>query len=208
MEDVTEGPTSCMAGATIMSKCVVTDGREREKWNSLSIMKRDATGDFRIERNNLFWVASPVTWVHVKVSELQLKATSEFMATQQEGLVLMSMVDITTVENTGMSLVSSATRDHMNVQELCRTNSAPYRMLWSRNVPHLSLASALKKAGSTSNQGRRVELAMVARVDEQAPSWLPTSLPWDGTGTEMICLPSFHYCHSGKLPTGSWVQGS
>lgn len=41
-----------------MCKCVVTDGREK-KQNSLSIMKRDVTGDTRVQRNSLLGVASP-----------------------------------------------------------------------------------------------------------------------------------------------------
>jgi hypothetical protein len=44
-----------------------TDGREREV-EPLSIMKRDGTGDLRVERSSPLWVASPTTWGHGEVS--------------------------------------------------------------------------------------------------------------------------------------------
>lgn len=34
---------------------------DKEKWSSLSVMKRDGTGDSGVERYSLLWVASLVT---------------------------------------------------------------------------------------------------------------------------------------------------
>ena len=42
-----------------------SDGREM--WGSLSIMKRDKTGDLKAERSNLMCVAIPDTWGHGEV---------------------------------------------------------------------------------------------------------------------------------------------
>lgn len=48
---------------------------EKEKQSSLSIVKRDRTGDMRMERNSLLGVASPVLEAMVKFqSQLLLRA--------------------------------------------------------------------------------------------------------------------------------------
>lgn len=75
-------------------------------------------------------------------------------------------------------------------------------MLSSGNLTHLSSASALDRAGPIPYPGSTVELAMVARRGlegvwmSQPQADFPTSLPWGGTGAEMIPLPPFHYWHS------------
>jgi hypothetical protein len=56
MEDVTQVPASCMATCSgshhNVQVCVGQMG-EKEKWNNLSIMKRDGTGDLRVEKSIL-----------------------------------------------------------------------------------------------------------------------------------------------------------
>jgi hypothetical protein len=40
---------------------------EKEKWSNLSIMKRDGTGDLRVERSSLLWVVSLTLCGHGEV---------------------------------------------------------------------------------------------------------------------------------------------
>lgn len=71
-----------------------------EEWRSLSIMKRDSTGDWRVE--------SATTWVHGQFpAQTATEGHAESLATQQQGLVSMSVVHITTREH-GDVLVRAA----------------------------------------------------------------------------------------------------
>ena len=57
--------------------------REKEKWGSLSVMKKDGTGDRNVERSSLCG--------HVKIT-----AMSDTLAPQQLGLVPMPVAPIST----------------------------------------------------------------------------------------------------------------
>lgn len=50
VEEVAQGPTSCVASLQLT---LVVRGQRKEKWNGLSIMTRDGTGDSRAERSSL-----------------------------------------------------------------------------------------------------------------------------------------------------------
>lgn len=68
----------------------VCDGQtgEKKKWSRLSIIKRDGTGDPRLERNSLLGVASPVIWGHDEVlarAEPSLRAMSGAKDMQPQG---------------------------------------------------------------------------------------------------------------------------
>lgn len=51
------------------------------------------------------------------------------MATQQQGLVFLSILHILRLENMGKSLVRAAAGDHVALQGLCRTGPTPH-WLW------------------------------------------------------------------------------
>ena len=52
-QEVTQRPVSCVACLHYNVQMCGGQVGDKEKWNSLSIMKRDGTGDRRVERNNL-----------------------------------------------------------------------------------------------------------------------------------------------------------
>lgn len=109
-----------------------------EKQNSLSVMKRDRTGDARAERNSLFGVA--LTLELMVKSQMSVRSISGFMAMQYQGSVSISMACITI-------------RDHADIPGLGCHCLGPWR--YPRAVqswPCHSLAVALWKAGPTSHQ--------------------------------------------------------
>jgi hypothetical protein len=61
------------------------------------------------------------------------------------------------LHNVGLSLVAADTRDHMDVQKLCR--SAPAVAL--ENWHHLSMVAVLERPGHAPHLGSAVELALV-----------------------------------------------
>lgn len=73
----------CSSNHYSVQMCGVHEGK-KEKWNGLSIMKWVETGDARVERNSLFWVASlpPETMLKCLV-KLPLKAMSASVAIQR-----------------------------------------------------------------------------------------------------------------------------
>lgn len=84
-------------GATTMCR----QRAEKEKWSSLYIVKRDVTGDRRMESRSLC-VPALLPGVMMRCqTEVPVRAMSEPMAKQQQGLVLVSMsvAHITTSEH-------------------------------------------------------------------------------------------------------------
>lgn len=75
-EDVTQGLDSHMAS---LQRDMTSGGQlgKKEKWCSLSIMKKDEIGDLRVEKTSLLWVASPATR-SIKSSQFKLSLGSMF----------------------------------------------------------------------------------------------------------------------------------
>lgn len=120
-------------------------------------MKRDGAGDVRAERNSPLWIASLAPEATVKSPPtLLLRATAGSAAMQLQHLC--SCPWLITARKHGMFLVW----DHVDVQRLERTGSAPHRF-------HLSPAEALRRAGPVPQRGSTVELVLVAKVGVSQP---------------------------------------
>ena len=94
---------------------------EKEKWNSLSIVKR---WHWRLEggeRLPVEWRALPPGAMVRSQPELPLGAMSRSVTMQWQG----SVTHITAREPS-KSLVRAAAEDHMDVQGLCRTGPTPH----------------------------------------------------------------------------------
>lgn len=97
--------------------------------------------------------------------ELPLRAVSESMAMQHQGLVSMSVAHITTREQKDF-LGGAAMGDHVDVQELHITGLGHSLdvALWNIGWPHLSPLAAFVRAGPASHLGSTLELAIVEGV--------------------------------------------
>ena len=83
------------------------------------------------------------------------------VATERQGLVLMSMIHITTREH-GDVPGSAAEEDHAHVQELYRTDLLLTGCCALSSSPHLSLVAVLGRAGPVPCPSSTTELALVA----------------------------------------------
>jgi hypothetical protein len=99
---------------------------QKEKQNSLTIVKGNGTGDRREYRNSLLWEASPATWVHGWSPSpcchwgpcLGLWPCSTRGLCQDLWLIL-------PLKAMQISLVWAATWDHIDIQGLCKVG--PWR---------------------------------------------------------------------------------
>jgi hypothetical protein len=92
---------------------------EKEMQKDVSVVKRDRTGDSRVVRNSLMWVASAATWGHGKV--LVCTATNCYVW----GPWLCSSVGLLPPKARQTSLVWAAAWICVDVWGLCRTGPIP-----------------------------------------------------------------------------------
>lgn len=92
-------------------------------WEYVVRLKRNLNGDSGVERNKLLWIGSPPIGA-------TLKAVPVFVNMQQQGLVSISMVNISTREH-WTSFFWAANWDHIDIQWQCRTDSTPHALLHS-----------------------------------------------------------------------------